>query len=196
MRYIIILLFLGLWACEQPAPTAKPVIPVEPKANNLTDQANLVLKALIAGNFTALEQYIEPGGQVIFSPYAYIDTTKAQRFSGEKLSQTATAKRLLKWGEYDATGEPIQLTVGDYFAQFIQHKPFATADSVLVNRSLAAGNLINNIGQVFPDTEFVEYYCKGSDEYAGMDWGALRIIFRKKADKLYLVGVVSDRWTS
>jgi hypothetical protein len=196
MRYIIILLFLGLWACEQPAPTAKPVIPVEPKATNLTDQANLVLKALTASDFTALEQYIEPGGQVTFSPYSYIDTTKTLRFSNKMLSEAATGKKMLKWGEYDATGEAIQLTVADYFAQFIQHKPFATADSILVNRSMAAGNMINNISQVFTGTEFVEYYCKGSDEYAGMDWGALRLIFRKKGDKFYLVGVVSDRWTS
>jgi hypothetical protein len=196
MRTLIFSIALCLLACEQTAPGSSTDTPPKPPTLNLPDQAAAVLKALMSNNYAALERHIEPGGKILFSPYAYIDTTKAIRFTGRELSEAADSKKMLTWGEFDATGEPIQLSVADYFARFIKNKNFLQPDSLLVNKSVTAGNMVNNLKQLFPDAEYVEYYCKGSDDYAGMDWGALRLIFKKKLNNYYLVAVVGDRWTS
>ena len=57
------------------------------------------------------------------------------------------------------------------------------------------GNSINNLKDIYQNSEVVEFYHKGSDEYAGMDWRVLRLVFDEYQGKRYLVAIISDQWT-
>lgn len=43
---------------------------------------------------------------------------------------------------------------------------------------------------------YVEYHFPGFEKkYEGKDWKSLRLVFEKKNDRWYLVGIVHDQWT-
>ncbi len=43
---------------------------------------------------------------------------------------------------------------------------------------------------------FIEYHFSGfEEEYGGMDWVSLRLVFVQEGGQWYLVGLVNDRWT-
>jgi hypothetical protein len=49
---------------------------------------------------------------------------------------------------------------------------------------------------VYRGDSYSEFYFPGFDpKYDGMDWRALRLVFKKENEKLYLVGIIHDQWT-
>lgn len=175
----------------KPAPQALTAID---KPALLQKQATQVLDMLARSDFESLAGQIEPNGTLLFSPYGYIDTASARRFDRTSLLVLGKLKDKLLWGQYDGSGEDIRLSAEAYMADFVNDKPYRQSDSTLVNNTAASAS-VNNIADIFPGCDYVEFYCNGSDQYSGMDWGALRLVFRMAGDKLYLVAVVHDEWT-
>lgn len=168
---------------------------IEDKNVSLEKRAAKVMDILIRKDFAALAEQIEMGQDLLFSPYGYIDTTSAIRFSKEKLKQAATQQQKINWGEYDGTGDPIELNIAEYFDKFVTDKDYLKCGANPINETTAVGNTVNNLEEVFPGYDFIEYYCKGSDKYSFMDWGALRLVYKVSDDKIYLVAIVHDQWT-
>lgn len=192
-----ILLFLSFSCVNQGTQKTQTESPkIEDKKVSLEKHAAQVMNLLIRKDFAALAEQIEMGQDLLFSPYGYIDTTSAIRFSGEKLKQAASQKQKINWGEYDGTGEPIELTLPEYFDKFVTDKAYLKCGANPLNETTAVGNTVNNLKEVFPDYDFVEYYCKGSDKYSFMDWGAIRLVYKVSGDKIYLVAIVHDQWTT
>ena len=67
--------------------------------------------------------------------------------------------------------------------------------SISVNEFKHSGNMINNLKEIYPNSEFVEFYHKGSEQYSGMDWRILRLVFDEYQGKRYLVAIVNEQWT-
>ena len=57
------------------------------------------------------------------------------------------------------------------------------------------GNSLNNLIEIYPSADFVEFYYGGSEKYDGMDWRALRLVFEEYKGKPYLIAIVNDQWT-
>jgi hypothetical protein len=112
-----------------------------------------------------------------------------------KLPGLLASEQVTTWGDYDGTGEPINLTFEEYYEEFVTSSDFANADQVAVNERLGQGNTINNIDAFFPEASFVEYYIPGSEEFGGMDWESLRLVFVQEDETWLLVGIVHDEWT-
>jgi hypothetical protein len=191
----IVALFFCLACNTEPGKPAPQALTATDKPTLLKKQAMQVLDMLSRKDFESLAGQIEPGGTLLFSPYGYIDTASARRFDRVSLPVLGKLKDKLLWGQYDGSGEDIRLSAEEYMARFANDKSYAQSDSVLVNRSVGPGNSANNLADVFPGCDYVEFYCEGSDQYSGMDWGALRLVFRTVGDKVYLVAVVHDQWT-
>jgi hypothetical protein len=165
----------------------------EPGIMELSDSILLCLKNK---DLSGLSKYVHPHMGLRFSPYAHIDTVTDKLFTKEELSSLAGSNKKINWGSYDAGEEEIIMDPKKYFSKFVYDVDFINAKEKTVNSSHAAGNMINNINEVYRGDSYSEFYFPGFDpKYDGMDWRALRLVFKKENEKLYLVGIIHDQWT-
>src|SRR5690606_20678810 len=143
-----------------------------------------------------LETYIHPELGLHFSPYAHVNTNEIV-ISKSAFSTTMNSSKKILWGQYDGTGDPIELSLRDYFAKFVYDVDFLNAEKVNINTSSSSGNIINNISTAYPGAVYVENYFSGfNPDYQGMDWRALRLVFKKQGNQYFLIGIVHDQWTT
>ena len=205
--FITILSFLMLLACQNRQTDAQN--------ETLTDTAALkpdtidsvaripglskqVLTALKNKDYESFAGFIHPAQGVRFSPYGYVDTTSAILFSVQGFLEEVSKKPQTKitWGQYDGTGEPIVLTIDEYFKKFVYDADFLNAPKNSLNEMIGKGNSLNNLTAIYKDSDFTEHHFPGFDQkYDGMDWCSLRLVFKNYNNKIYLVGIVHDQWT-
>lgn len=156
-----------------------------------------VLTAIKNYDMKKVANYVHPDKGVRFSPYAYVDVKKDLVFTAKQVKNLASDTKIYHWGYYDGSGEPIQLKFSDYYQRFIYDVDFVNAPQVGYNKTLGHGNTINNAFEVYKNSIIVEYHFPGFDpQYEGMDWRSLRLVYQKKNNVWYLVGVIHDQWTS
>lgn len=155
-----------------------------------------ILKTIKARDYKALAVYIHPQLGVRFSPYSFIDTENDRKLSAKQLMNTKQLKKKYTWGEYDGSGEPIKMTVPEYFGRFIYDADFLTKGKVSVNEAVQRGNTANNIKEAYPGCVFTEFMIPGLDpRYEGIDWRALSLVYKKENDKFYLIGIIHSEHT-
>jgi len=174
---------------------SNPVV-VEDHDTLLLDLTHQVLSIIKNKDYTLFAEFIHPKLGLRFSPYANIDTLHHVKFSRDQFLNAVKDNKPLLWGYYDGKGDPILLTVENYFAGFVYNYDFSNASQVSVNEVLGKGNSENNLKAVYPVSDFTESYFPGVDKKAeGKDWSSLRLVFAKNLDKYYLIGIVHDQWT-
>ena len=159
---------------------------------------NNILVALKNKNYMAFANNIHPVSGIRFSPYGYVDTLSHLRFSREKFIATAKDdnQEMIDWGKFDATGDPIKMTLNNYLQRFVYDVDFVRPEKRTVNDFIGAGNSLNNLLSVYKDCDFTESYFSGFEKkYAGMDWKSLRLVFKERNGKFFLIGIVHDEWT-
>lgn len=156
-----------------------------------------VLKSLNDKDYAALDTYIHPKMGLRFSPYAHVNKQEDILIPKPDFSAALKSTKKMLWGQYDGTGEPIELSLKDYFTKFVYDVDFLHAEKVNINSSSSTGNIINNIRTAYPNADFVENYFKGlNPELQGLDWRALRLVFQKEGNTYFLIGFVHDQWTT
>ena len=212
-RFIVILVgILLLAACtpapqaeptptETPPPTSTPTLPPSPTPTDtpapltLEEAAQVVINALAEKDLETVAEFVHPQMGVRFSPYTYVEDHH-QVFLPEELPGLFEDDRTYLWGYFDGTGDPIELTFADYYEAFIYSVDFANPESMAVNEELGWSSMINNIADFYPGSSFVEYHFSGFEEdYGGMDWASLRLVFVEENGTWFLVGIVNDQWT-
>jgi hypothetical protein len=159
-------------------------------------RATDVLTAIKNYDMKKLAGAVHPDKGVRFSPYAHVDVDRNLVFTAEEVKKLAADSTPYLWGYYDGSGEPITLKFSDYRKKFIYDVDFINAEQVGYNKTLGLGNSVNNSFEVYKNSIIVEYHFSGFDpEYAGMDWRSLRLVFEKKNNIWYLVGIIHDQWT-
>ena len=155
-----------------------------------------VLTAIKNYDLEKLAAAVHPDKGVRFSPYGYVDVDNDLVFTAEEVKKLATDSKQYHWGYYDGSGEPIRLKFSDYYKKFIYDEDFLNAEQVSYNKTLGHGNSLNNSFEVYKNSISFEYHFSGFDpQYAGLDWRSLRLVFEKKGDIWYLVGIIHDQWT-
>lgn len=152
---------------------------------------------LQAKNYKYLAERIHPTEGLLFSPYGTIDKKTNKKFTGEEFASVDTTKKYT-WGNYDGSGDVIALTIGDYFDKFVNDVDFIGLNIKIseVNKTSGKENTLNNIEEIFPGCEYIEYFVPGTKpEMEGMDWKALRLVFKKENEYYFLVAVIHDQWT-
>lgn len=168
------------------------------KDSTLLSLTQTVLTAFKNKNYDSLKNFIHPDAGLRFSPYGFIDTASDVVIKSEKISQYLKTKKQAKitWGEFDGSGEPINMTLDEYMKTFVYDVDFIKPEAVKVDSFIGAGNSMNNLLEVYKDCNFTESHFSGFDKkFDGMDWRSLRLVYRQKDGKYYLVGVVHDQWT-
>lgn len=155
------------------------------------------IRAISASDWATLASVAHPTYGVRFSPYAYVDTTDQVVLSPAQIAALANDSQFRRWGIYDGSGDPIDLSVQDYFDRFVCDREYANAEPGPPNERIGSGNTLNNIGEAYAgrDIVFFEYYAPGTEEHAGMDWRSLRLVLERTKGRWYLIGVVHDEWT-
>ncbi len=164
----------------------------QPKS--MEEVAQETMEALAERDMDTLANYVHKERGLLLSPYVHIES-EALRFNQDEVANLLNADQVYHWGTYDGSGEPIDLTASEYFDSFVKAEALLNPDQLTINEIQNRGNLINNIEETFPNASWVEYYNEGSEEYGGMDWNSLYLIYEKENDVWKLVAVVNDQWT-
>lgn len=198
--FILTLSFGLLLACNPKAKKSndnisqKKTTPVQEFSSD-TVLAHYLLTNLKSRNIKALSPFVKT--DILFSPYAHIDTTTAQKLSLDHLENPT--KKQLYWGTYDAVGDSILLSIPEYMQKFVFNFNF-NASQVEVNhykdKPKSYGNSLQNAQEIFPNASFIQYYAPGSDEYGGMDWNSLILVIEENDGKPVLKAILHDQWTS
>lgn len=195
MRWVASLVVLILAACGAPGTPEVPRPEVsESPEESLREAARSVAEALRDRDFAALAEWVGAEG-VRFSPYSYVEPEEHVRLSAEELRGVDAEVRT--WGHHDGSGEPIEMTVREYFDRFVYDVAYLEEGEVAVDERQGTGSSLDNASDVYPDGRIVEFHIPGSDpRYGGMDWRSLRLVFEDGDDGRWdLVGVIHDEWT-
>ncbi|WP_372863051.1 hypothetical protein [Psychrobacter sp.] len=162
----------------------------------LKQQALRIQRALANKDFARITNDIHPTRGVRFSMYAYVRPETDKVFNREQFAQYLQQSKIrFTWGEKDGTGDLLVTPLPTYLDTWIDASKFNNA-SISINESQHSGNMINNLKKIYPNSEVVEFYHKGSEEYAGMDWRIMRLVFEEYEGKRYLVAIVNEQWTT
>lgn len=165
-------------------------------SNNLITRTIDVITLIRDKDMDKLEDYIHPTKGVRFTPYPYVDIEKDQVFKGEQLSTVLGSSQVYTWGNYDGSGEPIELNFKDYYDRFVYDEDFANPQLIGNNVIVGHGNTIENVVEAYPDSRFIEFYFSGfNSEYGGADWRSLKLVFEEQDGTWYLVGIIHGEWT-
>ena len=179
-------------------PTTEPEpTPTEdaPPPLTLEESAEIVINALADMDMNTVAEFVHPEMGVRFSPYTYVEDDHLV-FMAEELPGLVGSDNVFLWGFYDGTGDPIEITFDDYYEAFIYSADFANPEEMAIDEEIGWSSMINNIEDFYPGSSFVEYHFSGFDEdFGGMDWASLRLVFIEEDGTWFLVGIVNDQWT-
>jgi hypothetical protein len=204
---IILSVILAMTACI-PTPDVELVPTLSPEPNpiptqteilsaplTLEETAQKVINALAEKDMAAVAEFVHPEQGLRFSPYTYVEESH-QVFSAGELVNLPGSDEVFMWGYFDGTGDPIELTFDDYYERFVYSADFANPEQMAVDQELGFGNTLNNIAEFYPASSFVEYHFSGFvEDYGGMDWVSLRLVFIEEDGSWYMVAIVHDQWT-
>ena len=157
-----------------------------------------ILTNLKNKHYAAFANYIHPVDGIRFSPYGHVDTVRHLKFSRASfISQVNKADLdMITWGEFDGTGDPIKMTLNNYMRRFVYDVDFLKPERLEVNEFIGTGNSLNNLLSVYKGCNFTESHFSGFEkDYNGMDWKSLRLVFKERNRRFFLVGIVHDEWT-
>jgi hypothetical protein len=164
----------------------------------LLDHTRKIISAFKNVNYDSISMFIHPEDGVRFSPYSVISIKKDVLVKAEDVKGWKDKKKQakLEWGSFDGNDKPINLTPDEYVKRFVYDVNFLKADSIKINEFIGSGNTLNNLTEVYPGSSFVEYYYPGDNKKnAAHNWRSLRLVYKFKSGKYFLVGVVHDEWT-
>ena len=155
-----------------------------------------VLLNIKEGDYEALSRIAHPENGILFSPQATVAQSTNKRFRAEEISEFGTDTRVYVWGVYSGSGEPIEMTPAEYFNRFVFFKNYIAAPFIGVNHIIKSGNALENINDVFPDMQFVEFHIPGGqrEPTGDFNWSALRLGFDYYNGGLWLTVIIHNEW--
>ncbi len=179
-----------------PAPTIAPTALPNSPQQAVIDKAFSVVTALKDRDLVQVAAYVDPLKGLRFSPYATVKDGD-QVFTADTVTGLFDDTSVYTWGNYDGTGEPINLAFSDYYAKFVYDEDFANPAQLSLNHRLGTGNSIDNIQEYYPRAMVIEFFFPGFDaQFEGMDWRSLRLVFVQENSDWYLAGIIHDQWTT
>lgn len=162
----------------------------------LLNTACSVNRCIQQGDWTALSAYVHPDRGVTFTPYSTVDPRSDLTFTASQIKGLGNDQTVYTWGVEDGRGDPIQMTMLDYFARYVYDSDYTQASEIGVDRIMTGGNALENLAKAYPGCRFVDFSIPSADPVNdGLDWSSLKLVFEPGADAWYLVGIVHGEWT-
>ncbi|HEX5581284.1 MAG TPA: hypothetical protein VFX39_06860 [Gemmatimonadaceae bacterium] len=188
----------GPTVADSGVPDSGVAAPADTGRAPLLARADSGVAAIARRDWSTLAALAHPARGVRFSPYGHVEPEGecAVTLTREQVASLATDSTTRCWGHFDGSGEPMRLSFPAYYARFVYEKDYARARRGEPDERLGQGNTLSNLPDAFgPGATFVEYHVPGTEQYGGMDWGSLRLVFVPTDGEWRLVGVVHDQWT-
>ena len=164
-------------------------------SGEITKLAFSVLDSIKIRDYEALAEISHPELGIVFSPYATINYAKCKSFMASAVKKFDSNTDSYVWGVFDGSGNPIEMTVSEYFDRFVYNKDFLSAAQIGVDCIVQSGNALENITDVFPDARFVDIHFPGDTKNDGLDWASLRLVFEEYEGTLRLTALIHNEWT-
>ncbi|MFD1031338.1 S-layer homology domain-containing protein [Metaplanococcus flavidus] len=164
-----------------------------PDKQELLMTANEILAELQAEDFADVAAYVSSEDGLQFCPYAggCVDSGGVT-FTKDELSGFMTDSNDYLWGYEDGSGFEINLTPAEYYDEYLLEATYTAKERYGRNYPTAT----EFIHQLYPEATIVEYYFPGTDQYDGLDWQSLNMVFEKNSSGDWvLVAIINDRWT-
>ena len=162
----------------------------------LLSSACAVNGAIQRGNWAALSTYVHPSRGVTFTPYSTVDPESDLTFTVDQIKNLAQDQNVYTWGFEDGRGDPIKMTILEYFERYVRNADYTQASEIGVDRIMTGGNALENLAEAYPGCRFVDFSFPSADPVNdGLDWSSLKLVFQAEGDRWYLVGVVHGEWT-
>lgn len=146
------------------------------------------------GNIKELKPYTN--GEILFSPYAHVDTKTARKVMVSELE--AHGETVHFWGIQDGSGDSLLLTTPEYIKRYVLNFDIQ-GKNVKQNASnqtpKVRGNELHNLQKHYPKATFVEFYQPPSKE-GYLDWEAMIYVVEKIENQFILKAVLHNQWTS
>jgi len=166
------------------------------KDSSLLSRTIKAVELIKEKDMEGLSEYVHPTKGLRFSPYAFVDVKTDQVFTKEEVAKLGEDTEVYTWGNFDGSGDPIKMNFNDYYNRFVYDKDFANPHIIGNNTEVGKGNTINNIHDVYTEGHFIEFHFTGfEDQYEGLDWRSLILVFEQHEGQWYLVGIVHNEWT-
>lgn len=163
---------------------------------SLLRAAAAVTEALQAKDYETLASYVHPTRGVTFTPYSTVNFQQDKQFSAQQIKHLAQDTTTYTWGYEDGRGDPIQMTMTQYFERFVFDADYTQAPQVGIDQVMTSGNALENITEVYSGCHFVDFcYPSRDPASAGLDWCSLKLVFTGEDTGWRLVGVVHGEWT-
>lgn len=188
-RLLIPLFALAILVSCTPAKQGASSATVEEKATQ-------AVQALKRKDLKALAALVHPVQGLRFTPYTYVNGGRNVFIYANDLPTALQDLNYHTWGEHAGSGEPITMTFAEYYDRFVYDEDYASAPEVTWDEPMDHGSMIDNAADAYPGSRIVEYHFPGFDEqYGGMDWRSLRLVWQELDGVPYLVGIIHDEWT-
>lgn len=178
--------------------TQEGIITPEEARRVIEDRSNKAMEAFKEKDQEKLATLTHPEAGVRFTQYSNVNVDEDLVFMPEEMENFFDDREKYVWGRYDGVGDDIELTPSEYYEEFIYSQDFIDPEEVGYNEIVSDSGLVEeNQFQVYEDAIIVEYYFSGFEEdYDGMDWESLRLVFQYYEDTWLLVGVIHNQWTT
>jgi len=171
-------------------------VPAEDTAHaDMTMLAFDILEYIKDDDFVALSRIVHPEYGVILSPYATINLSTDRWFNADQIALFGTDTSVYVWGVYNGSGEPIVLTTSEYFSQFVPAALHMKSPILGINQIVRSGNALENMIDIFPDIQFVDFHIPGGEQIEELEWSSLRLGFEEYEGHLRLMAIVYSKWT-
>ena len=160
----------------------------------LTDLAFEVTEAIKYSDYELLAKYVHPEYGIVFSPYATVNLSSNKWFSVDQVQDFSNDTEQYIWGLTSDGGEPIQMSVSDYFSRYVFNYDYTVAPLIGINYIVRSGNTVENVTEAFPGAQFVDLCYPGTAENENQDWSTLRLVFESYNDRLMLTAIIHSEY--
>ena len=194
---VVVVVILSTIGLRQPAHAPG----IEGQTRNLNptvleERSNQILLTMQEGEIDKLSEFAHLAKGIRFSPYPHVLPEQDLVFSAAELEKISSDNTKHLWGFTDGRGTPIKLTFTEYYQNYIYDQDYINAPEIGENEIISHGLMLENLEEVYPDAEYVEYYFPGfEEEMGGMDWRSIRLVYEKVGEVWYLVGIIHGEWT-
>lgn len=162
---------------------------------DIVDYSRDILTLMQWDKWSEMSDFAHPVKWVRFSPYTYVDLDHSMVLYPDDFQGDLNSGTFL-WGYTDGAGFELIETKYNYFKKWVYSTGFLYADQILINQKIARWNNLNNIDDVFPGAESIEYYFDWFDpQYEWLDRMSLTLVFEEYQWYYYLVWVIRGSWT-
>ena len=162
----------------------------------LLGSACAVSRAIQRGEWATLAAYVHPDRGVTFTPYSTVEPGTDLTFTADQIKNLAQDQNVYTWGFIDGRGDPIQMTILQYFERYVYDRDYTQVPEIGLDRIMTGGNALENLTEIYEGCRFVDFSFPSADPVNdGLDWSSLKLVFQLEGDHWYLVGVVHGEWT-